>query len=120
MKILIVDDSKAMRTIVIRTLRQAGYGAHTLQEAINGADALKTIHGNQPDLVLSDWNMPDMSGIELLQALRTEGNKVKFGFVTSEGSLEMHKRAMEAGALFLLTKPFTAESLQQVLAPVIT
>ncbi len=119
MKILIVDDSKAMRTIVIRTLRQAGYGDHVLQEAINGAEALKAIHANQPDLVLSDWNMPDMTGIELLQALRTEGNKVKFGFVTSEGSLEMHKRAMEAGALFLLTKPFTAESLQQVLAPVI-
>ncbi len=119
MRILIVDDSKAMRTIVIRTLRQAGFGTHTLEEAPNGVEALKAIKASPPDLVLSDWNMPDMSGIELLLALRAQGVRVKFGFVTSEGSLEMHKKAMEAGALFLVTKPFTAESLQQALKPVL-
>ena len=115
MNILIVDDSKAMRTIVIRTLRQAGFGDHSLKEAVNGADALKQIAAEKPDLVLSDWNMPEMTGIELLEALTKQGTKLKFGFVTSEGSPEMRRRAMDAGALFLIAKPFTAETFQQTL-----
>jgi two-component system chemotaxis response regulator CheY len=119
MKILIVDDSKAMRTIVIRTLRQAGYGDHTLLEAPNGAEALKMIQADPPDLVLSDWNMPDMSGIELLENLNRRKTRVRFGFVTSEGSPDMRRRALDAGALFLIVKPFTAESFQQTLDQVL-
>lgn len=119
MKILVVDDSKAMRMIVIRTLRQAGFGHHTLEEAANGVEALKAIEAVPPDLVLSDWNMPDMSGIELLRALRGRGSTIKFGFVTSEGSEEMRTRAIESGASFLIAKPFTVESFQKVLSNVI-
>ena len=120
MKILIVDDSKAMRTIVTRTLRQAGYGDHTLVEAKSGVDALKVIEAEEPDLVLSDWNMPEMNGIELLEAIVKQGRKLKFGFVTSEGSAEMRRRAMEAGALFLITKPFTADTFQQTLGKLVS
>lgn len=119
MKILIVDDSKAMRMIVTRTLRQAGYGGGTLQEAATGVEALAAIRASPPDLVLSDWNMPEMTGIELLGAINAEGLKVKLGFVTSEGSAEMRARATEAGALFLIVKPFTTESFQEALRPVI-
>jgi two-component system chemotaxis response regulator CheY len=119
MKILIVDDSRAMRTIVVRTLRQAGYGNHTLEEAANGVEALKAIEASPPDLVLSDWNMPGMTGIELLEELNRRNAKIKFGFVTSEGSPEMRRRALDTGALFLITKPFTADSFQQTLTPVI-
>lgn len=119
MKILIVDDSKAMRMIVTRTLRQAGYGGGTLQEAATGVEALAAIRASPPDLVLSDWNMPEMSGIDLLQTLNAEGLKVKLGFVTSEGSPEMRARAKDAGALFLIVKPFTPESFQEALTPVI-
>ena len=118
MRIMIVDDSKAMRMIITRALRQAGYGHHTLEQASNGAEALQAIRTAAPDIVLSDWNMPDMSGIQLLEALRADGVQLTFGFVTAEGSPEIRKAAMAAGALFLITKPFTVESFQEALAPV--
>ena len=119
MNILVVDDSKAMRSIVMRTLRQAGYGDHTISEATTGAEALTAIRAARPDLVLSDWNMPQMTGIELLTALGAEGIKLKFGFVTSESTPEMKKLAEDGGALFFITKPFTVESFQAALGPVI-
>ena len=116
MKILIVDDSKAMRMIVKRTLRQAGYGNHDVQEATNGKEAFDHILANgRPDLVLCDWNMPEMTGIELLENLNNENVRVKFGFVTSEGTAEMRQRASSAGALFLIAKPFTADHFQKEL-----
>lgn len=120
MKILIVDDSKAMRSIVLRALRQAGFGGHTFEEASNGAEALRSIEASNPDLVLADWNMPEMNGVELLQKLRESGNQVKFGFITSESTPEVRDLAMKSGASFLITKPFTADTLQTTLAGVIS
>jgi two-component system chemotaxis response regulator CheY len=119
MKILIADDSKVMRQIVTRTLRQAGFSGHDIVEATDGAEAFDVVQSDAPDLVLSDWNMPNMSGIELLQKLRGSGSAVPFGFVTSEGSPEMRERAEKAGALFLIAKPFTAEAFSEVLSPVL-
>ena len=118
MKILVVDDSKAMRMIVRRSLRQAGFGNCEVAEAADGKLALDAIRAAPPDLVLSDWNMPEMSGIELLEELRREGRDVRFGFVTTEGTPDMRARAMEAGALFLLAKPFTADDLRDTLEKV--
>lgn len=115
MKILIIDDSKAMRMIVKRTLRQAGFGDHETAEAVDGADGYEQVEAFKPDLVLCDWNMPNMSGIELLQKLKADGKRVKFGFVTSEGTAEMRARATEGGALFLIAKPFTADTVKDVL-----
>jgi two-component system chemotaxis response regulator CheY len=115
MKILLVDDSKAMRLIVRRTLRQAGFGDCEVVEAADGKLALDAIRETPPDLVLSDWNMPEMSGIELLEVLRSQGNRVRFGFLTTEGTPDMRARAMEAGAAFLLAKPFTADDLRATL-----
>ena len=115
MKILVTDDSRVMRQIVIRTLRQAGYDDHDIVEAEDGADALAKVSSENPDLVLSDWNMPNMSGIECLEALRSSGSAVPFGFVTSEGSAEMREKAANAGALFLIAKPFTEDIFRGVL-----
>jgi two-component system chemotaxis response regulator CheY len=115
MKILIVDDSKAMRSIIMRSLRQAGFEGHSFQEASNGQEALQSIRSSGPDLVLTDWNMPEMGGIELLQVLRAEGNGVKVGFITSEGSTEIRDLALQSGALFVLTKPFTPDSFRVAL-----
>jgi two-component system chemotaxis response regulator CheY len=119
MQILVVDDSKAMRSIVMRAVRQAGYDA-TFLEASNGAEALKAIRLSPPSLVMADWNMPEMSGIELLQALRAEGNQVRMGFVTSESDPTMRDLAFQSGALFMLTKPFTPDAIKSALAPVLT
>ncbi len=115
MKILIVDDSKAMRMIIMRTLRQAGFVDHAISEASNGAEALVALKGEAFDLVLSDWNMPEMTGIELLSAVRGEKLGVRFGFVTSESTASMRQQATDAGAEFLIAKPFTVESFQQTL-----
>lgn len=117
MQILVVDDSKAMRRIVMRAVREAGYPDVTFVEAGNGAEALRAIRGQAPALVLADWSMPEMSGIELLRALRAEGNPVKLGFVTSERDPAMHALAFRAGASFMLTKPFTPDAFKAVLAP---
>ncbi len=117
MKILIADDSKAMRMIVRRTLRLAGFGDFEVVEATDGKVALDMIHESEPDLVLSDWNMPNMMGIELLTQLRQEGIKVPFGFVTSEGTKEMRARAANAGAKFLIAKPFTEETFETQIGP---
>jgi two-component system, chemotaxis family, chemotaxis protein CheY len=115
MRILVVDDSRMMRQMVIRSIQQAGYGNHTYEEAASGAEALKLIRANPPELVLSDWNMPEMSGIDLLTELQANGPQVKFGFVTSEATPQQRQKAREAGALFLITKPFTVQSIQKVL-----
>jgi len=118
-KILIADDSRVMRQIVTRTLRQAGYSGHDLVEAENGRQAYDAVVSERPDLVLSDWNMPEMTGVEVLRALRAAGVAVPFGFVTSESSDVMRTTAEAAGALFLITKPFTADSFRDALDPIL-
>jgi two-component system chemotaxis response regulator CheY len=118
-KILVADDSRVMRQIVIRTLRQAGYDDHEIVEAEDGRDALDKVGSENPDLILSDWNMPNMSGLECLEALRGSGSQVPFGFVTSEGSPEMREKAANAGALFLIAKPFNEDVFKEHLDGVI-
>jgi two-component system chemotaxis response regulator CheY len=117
MRIMVVDDSKAMRMIVLRTLRQAGFRDHEFVEAANGAEAMKAIEADPPDIVLSDWNMPQLSGIDLLRGLKAAGSDVKFGFVTSESTPEMKEMAREAGALFMIAKPFNEDTFRDVLEP---
>ena len=117
MKFLIVDDSKVMRQIVKKTLREAGFGDVEIVEASDGAEALTQVAAHAPSVVLSDWNMPVKSGIDFLTELRASGNATPFGFVTSEGSDAMRAKATEAGALFLIVKPFKPEDFEKALAP---
>lgn len=119
MDILLVDDSKTMRMIVQRAIRQAGYRGLTVEEADNGAQALEKLSGTQPQLILCDWNMPEMTGIDLLTRIRAEQNQVPFGFITSETSAGIKELAMSAGATFLISKPFTPEDIQAALIPVL-
>ncbi len=119
MKILIVDDSGIMRKIVTRTLRQAGFGGHDIEEAENGVDALAKIEADAPDVVLTDWNMPEMSGIELARAMNAKDLGIPFAFITSECTAEMREEANEAGAVAFLTKPFTAETMESVLGKIL-
>jgi two-component system, chemotaxis family, chemotaxis protein CheY len=111
MKILVVDDSKAMRAVIRRTLSDTHYGAAQIGEAENGREALDSIRANPPDLVLANFNMPEMTGIELLETLHADGMSVDFGFITSDDSLENVERARRAGARFVIGKPFTRQAL---------
>ena len=116
MKVLIVDDSKAMRMIVQRSLKQAGYVDAHILEASNGIEALQVIDNDAPDFVLSDWNMPEMKGIDLLKTLRANGNNIRLGFITSESSTEVLRAATDAGAAFVITKPFQAGAFSKILS----
>jgi two-component system chemotaxis response regulator CheY len=117
MKIMVVDDSSAMRMIVKKTLRLAGFEGHDITEADDGAKALAAIQVSKPDLVLSDWNMPNMTGLQLLEALTKDGIDLTFGFVTTEVTAEMRAKAAVAGAKFMIAKPFTPESFAERLGP---
>ena len=119
MKVLVVDDSASMRMIVKRTLKQAGYEALDFSDAADGLEGLKQLDEVKPDLVLCDWNMPNMNGIDFLRQARKDGNLVKFGFITTESTTEMRQAAREAGAQFLVAKPFNAETFKKTFRRVI-
>ena len=119
MDILLVDDSKTMRGIVQRAIRQAGFRGLSVGEAENGVQGLEKLRTEKPKLVLSDWNMPEMSGIEFLVQVRASENKVPFGFITSEASAAIKQLAMDSGANFLITKPFSPEDVQEALTPIL-
>ncbi len=119
MKILIADDSRVMRQIVTRTLRQAGFTGHDLVEAVDGRQAYEVFMAERPDVVVSDWNMPEMNGLELLRALRAGGHQAPFGFVTSECTPEMQSAASDAGAMFFIVKPFTPDGFRDALSPIL-
>ena len=116
MKVLVVDDSKMMRMMHARSLRQAGYQAEVL-EAGNGAEGLQVLDSAGPvDLIICDWNMPGMDGLEFVRAVRARqrqagGPRVPILMVTSQGTQEQMARAKETGVDVLLVKPVTAEAL---------
>ena len=118
MNILVVDDSKTIRMLIKRNLKQAGFESANILEAENGAEGLATVRAEPVDLILSDWNMPEMSGLQFLQALRGEGFDTTFGFITSESTPSYRDQALSAGAAFLLAKPFNAESFADALGVV--
>ncbi len=118
MKILVVDDSPVMRKLITRSIRQAGYGDANVVEAEDGAHALDVVSNEQPDLILADWNMPNLTGIEMLRALRDRGDNIVVGFVTSESSTETKRSAQQAGASFFLSKPIDTSMLEAALGSV--
>lgn len=117
MKILVVDDSPVMRKLVTRSIRQAGYDVDVV-EAEDGVNALQVTEDEKPHLILADWNMPNMTGIEMLNALRANGNQIPVGFVTSESTTEIKQMAQQAGASFFLSKPIDTEQLETALSSV--
>ena len=113
-RVLIVDDSRPMRMIVSRALRQSGRRAEVV-EASDGADALAKLSTGPVDLVLSDWNMPVMNGLEFLSEFRERDKMTPFVFITTEWTPEQRALAKARGASALLDKPFTADLLDEVL-----
>ncbi len=118
---LLVDDSAVMRKVLTRALRQAGLDVADVLEAGDGIEALTMIDGQGPfDLVLCDWNMPNMNGIDFVAAARAKGFNSPIVMVTTEAGSERVQQATSAGANGFVTKPFTPERLSETLGPILT
>lgn len=119
MKVLIVEDYKTMLRVLHSLLRQMNFT--DIEEAEDGAKALEKLKQDTYGLVISDWNMEPMSGMELLKEIRAdEGMKdLPFIMITAESSSENVKAAKEAGVSNYIIKPFTAETLQTKLVSVL-
>jgi two-component system, chemotaxis family, chemotaxis protein CheY len=113
MKILTVDDFSTMRRIIRNMLRQLGYT--NLVEAEDGVEALSLLQREKVDFVISDWNMPNMSGLGLLKAIRADDNlkPIPVLLVTAEALKENVVEAVKAGVNNYVVKPFTAETLKE-------
>jgi len=113
---LVVDDSSAMRAVLRLLLKQCGF--EVIEEARHGKDAITALIRTGPlELALVDWNMPEMSGLELLQAIRSkhEFDEMKVMMVTTETDMEQVKKALGGGADEYLMKPFNKESVAEKL-----
>ncbi|MAZ87641.1 MAG: hypothetical protein CL693_08345 [Cellvibrionaceae bacterium] len=118
-RVLIVDDSKAMQHIIRRGLDSAGFSDIETLLASSAEEALKQVKQWQPDLILSDWHMPEMTGLDLVRALSREQIDTKVGFVTTETSETRIQEAREAGVQFIVNKPFDVTTLVSAVSPVI-
>ena len=115
MRILVVDDSAVIRETVMRAVRRAFDREIEFIEASDGLEALDQVADREPDIILCDWRMPKMTGIEALRELRERGTEIPFFFVMAEASAVMDAQAREAGAVAIITKPFTTEDFQEAL-----
>ena len=113
MKILVVDDFGTMRRIIKNILRQIGYV--NIFEADNGLSALDVLRQEKIEFIISDWNMPEMPGIELLKAVRAseEWKDLPFLLVTAEGKKENVLEAVKYKVTNYIVKPFTPETFTE-------
>jgi two-component system chemotaxis response regulator CheY len=118
--ILIVDDSSTMRKIVLRNLKQTGLDVGEVFQAGDGQAALAVLAANTVHLILSDWNMPNMDGLGLVEAVRSDPNnaQIRIIMITTEGGETKVDEAIAAGANGYVKKPFTADDLEKELLPV--
>jgi|SRR5512136_3334295 two-component system chemotaxis response regulator CheY len=119
LKILIVDDFATMRKVIRNLLKQGGF--ENVAEAEDGAAALKVLKSQPVDFVISDWNMPNMSGLELLKAVRAdeELKELPFLMVTAEALKDNVVAAVKAGVSNYIVKPFTAEVLNEKIEKIV-
>ncbi|MCD6327751.1 response regulator [bacterium] len=112
MKILVVDDSKTMRRIIVRSL--AGLGEEDVIEAVDGADALTKASQDAFELILTDWNMPNLDGLGLVVKLRSEDKhkKTPIIMITTEAEKGSVVEAVKAGVNNYIVKPFTPATLK--------
>jgi two-component system chemotaxis response regulator CheY len=118
-KILVVDDFATMRKVIRNLLKQIGY--EDIMEAEDGAAALRTLKGQKIDFIVSDWNMPNMSGLELLKAVRGSDDlkELPFLMVTAEALKDNVVAAVKAGVSNYIVKPFTAEVLNEKIEKIV-
>jgi len=106
-KFLIVDDSRAIQSIIKRVIESCNYPKLEIQSASDAESAMDILEKFKPDLIITDWHMHKISGLEFCQHVsQTYGNKIPIGFVTTESSQEKIELAYQSGAKFVINKPF--------------
>ena len=115
MKVLVVDDFATMRRILKNVLKEIGFTK--IVEADDGSTALAVLKKDKVDLIVSDWNMPEVTGLELLKHVRRDElmKDMPFLMVTSEGQKDMVIQAVQAGVSNYVVKPFTADTIKEKL-----
>ncbi len=115
--ILIVDDSLPMRSVIKKTFKAAGYGQSEFLEAANGKEAFKLMKNNWVDMVLTDYNMPVMNGLEFIAAVKKDDllKEIPVVVISTEGNETRIKEFMDCGAAEYITKPFTAEVIRDLI-----
>ncbi|MDH4285553.1 MAG: chemotaxis response regulator CheY [Gallionellaceae bacterium] len=115
MKFLVVDDFSTMRRIVRNLLKELGFT--NVQEAEDGVDALNKLRSEEFEFVVTDWNMPNMTGIELLKSIRADAKlkHLPVMMITAEAKKENIIEAAQAGASGYIVKPFTAATMDEKL-----
>jgi two-component system, chemotaxis family, chemotaxis protein CheY len=118
MRILVVDDMATMRRIVKNILKQLGFA--NVEEAENGQEALQKLRADTFGFVVSDWNMPVMTGIDMLRAIRADDKfkALPVLMVTAEAQQANLVEAIQAGVSNYIVKPFTAEVLQEKMSKI--
>ncbi|AWQ18505.1 chemotaxis protein CheY [Pantoea ananatis] len=118
MRFLVVDDFNTMRRIVRNLLKELGF--NNVEEAEDGVDALGKLKAGGFDFVISDWNMPNMDGLQLLQTIRADAAMANLPvlMVTAEAKKENIIAAAQAGASGYVVKPFTAATLEEKLGKI--
>ena len=119
--VLIVDDSIAMRAVIKRIIAMSGFKMDECREAGNGKEALETLSHAWVDVIISDINMPEMNGLELLERLKKDElyKTIPVIMITTEGSAERMQEAFALGARGFIRKPFLPEDLRKTLYEVI-
>jgi two-component system chemotaxis response regulator CheY len=116
MRILIVDDSSTMRRIIGNVVQQLGVAKEDFDEAEDGVVAWNLFQtNNNYDVVLTDWNMPNMNGLELVKTIRGVDKKIPIVMITTEGGKGEVITALKAGVNNYIVKPFSAEVLKEKL-----
>lgn len=115
MKVLVVDDFATMRRIIKNVLKQIGFTQ--ILEADDGTTALGVLKENKIDLIISDWNMPQMSGLDFLKTVRNgeSTRDIPFVMVTAEAQKDNVLQAVQAGVSNYIVKPFTADAVKEKL-----
>lgn len=112
-RVLVADDSATMRKIIIRAL--AGAGVTDVEQAADGSEAVEKFQAGEFDLVLTDWNMPGKTGLEVLKEIRGSGSKTPVILITTEGEKSRVLEAVQNGVSDYVVKPFEASLLQSKL-----
>jgi len=115
--ILVVDDSLPMRAVIKKTVKASGFNVGRFFDAPNGREAVDILKNEWLDLVLTDYNMPDMNGLELMVEMKKDDilKTVPVVMITTEGSRQRVEEFMEKGAADYIKKPFTPEEIKQKL-----